>query len=62
MRPRVVTAVQEMGRITGVATPSIDIVLGLVQHLGRTQGLYPTFPEAESDETSTDRPSSASAG
>ena len=35
-----VTAVQEMGRITGVETPFIDAVLALVQQLGRTQGLY----------------------
>jgi len=40
-----VTAVQEMGRITGHATPTIDVVLGLVQQLGRSQGLYPTYPE-----------------
>jgi hypothetical protein len=24
-------------------------VLGLVQQLGRSQGLYPTFPEAQAD-------------
>jgi len=35
-----VTAVQEMGRVTGVETPFIDAVLALVQQLGRTQGLY----------------------
>lgn len=40
-----VTAVQEMGRITGHATPVLDIVLGLVQQLAMTQGLYPTYPE-----------------
>lgn len=44
-----VTAVQELGRITGVATPVIDIVLGLVKQLGRSQGLYPTFPEASAE-------------
>lgn len=38
------TAVQEMGRLVGAETPYIDAVLGLVQALGRTQGLYPTFP------------------
>ena len=37
-----VTAVQEMGRIVDVETPCIDIVLGLVRQLGRTQGLYQT--------------------
>jgi 2-dehydropantoate 2-reductase len=40
-----VTAVQEMGRITGVATPLIDAVLGLVQQLGRMEGVYPVYPE-----------------
>jgi 2-dehydropantoate 2-reductase len=40
-----VTAVQEMGRITGHPTPTLDVVLGLVQQLGRSQGLYPTYPE-----------------
>ena len=39
------TSVQEMGRLVDVATPNIDIGLGLVQQLGRSQGLYPTFPE-----------------
>jgi 2-dehydropantoate 2-reductase len=39
------TAVQEMGRMIGVATPYIDSVLALVQQLGRSQGLYPVFPE-----------------
>ncbi len=39
-----VTAVREMGQIVGVETPTIDIVLGLVCLLGRSQGLYPTFP------------------
>ncbi|MEM7508989.1 MAG: 2-dehydropantoate 2-reductase [Pseudomonadota bacterium] len=42
-----VTAVQEMGRITGKPTPTIDIVLGLVQQLAMTQGLYPTYPMEE---------------
>lgn len=46
-----VTAVQEMGQITGTATPYIDAVLGLVQQLGRMKGLYPTFPENELTET-----------
>ncbi|MEM1384968.1 MAG: 2-dehydropantoate 2-reductase [Pseudomonadota bacterium] len=40
-----VTAVQEMGRITGHATPTIDVVLGLIQQLGMGKGLYPTYPE-----------------
>lgn len=40
-----VSAVRELGRLGGVPTPQIDIVLGLVQQLGRSMGLYPTFPE-----------------
>lgn len=40
-----VTAVQEMGRITGVPTPAIDAVLALVQQLGRSTGTYPTSPD-----------------
>jgi 2-dehydropantoate 2-reductase len=39
-----VTAVQELGRIVGVDTPTIDTVLGLVCLLGRSQDLYPTYP------------------
>ncbi|MBS1169887.1 MAG: 2-dehydropantoate 2-reductase [Burkholderiaceae bacterium] len=35
-----VTAVQELGRLTGVATPTIDILLTLVQEEGRQAGLY----------------------
>lgn len=38
-----VAAVQELGQAVGVATPCLDIVLGLVRQLGRTQGLYPAF-------------------
>lgn len=41
-----VTAVQEMGRITETPTPTLDTVLALVQQLGRSKGLYPTYPEA----------------
>ena len=39
-----VTAVQEMGRITGHPTPTLDAVLGLVQQLAMNHGLYPTYP------------------
>jgi len=46
-----VTAVQEMGRITGHETPTIDVVLGLVQQLGMAQGLYPTYPDEAASET-----------
>jgi 2-dehydropantoate 2-reductase len=38
------TAVQEMGRLAGLETPYIDTVLGLVQQLGRSLAIYPTFP------------------
>jgi 2-dehydropantoate 2-reductase len=36
----VVTAVQELGRLTNVATPLIDTVLALVQERARAAGLY----------------------
>jgi 2-dehydropantoate 2-reductase len=36
-----VTAVQEAGRLTGAATPVIDIVLALVRSLARVRGCYP---------------------
>ena len=39
------TSVQEMGRLAGIATPFIDNVLALAQQMGRVRGLYPTFPE-----------------
>ena len=35
-----VTSVQELGKITGTATPTIDIVLGLIQLRGKTAELY----------------------
>jgi 2-dehydropantoate 2-reductase len=35
-----VTAVQELGRITGVETPTIDTVLPIVQQRGRIAGCY----------------------
>jgi 2-dehydropantoate 2-reductase len=41
-----VSAVQEMGQITEVPTPYIDSVLGLIQQLGRSLGIYPTYPES----------------
>jgi len=40
-----VTAVQELGRLTGVPTPLIDAVLALIQERGRTAGLY-EIPDA----------------
>lgn len=35
-----VTAVQEMGRLVGVETPTIDVVLSLVRQRARREGLY----------------------
>jgi hypothetical protein len=35
-----VAAVQELGRLTGVATPMVDAVLALIQERGRGAGLY----------------------
>jgi 2-dehydropantoate 2-reductase len=35
-----VTAVQEMGRLVGVATPTIDTVLALIQQRARVAGVY----------------------
>jgi 2-dehydropantoate 2-reductase len=35
-----VTAVTELGRAAGVATPAIDMILALVQARGRTAGCY----------------------
>jgi 2-dehydropantoate 2-reductase len=35
-----VTAVQELGRLTGMPTPSIDLVLALVRRLARARGCY----------------------
>jgi 2-dehydropantoate 2-reductase len=35
-----VTAVQELGRLTATPTPSIDLVLALVQRLARARGCY----------------------
>ncbi len=41
------TVVQEMGRMVDLETPHIDSVLALIQQLGATLNLYPTFPEDE---------------
>ena len=37
------TVVQEMGTLTGVATPVIDMVLALTQQMGRIAGVYPAY-------------------
>ena len=43
-----VAAVQEMGRLTGVATPTIDTLLALIQERARQAGLYgPASAEAK---------------
>jgi 2-dehydropantoate 2-reductase len=49
-----VTAVQELGRLVDVATPTIDAVLALVQERGRQAGLYRNdiSPTAGGDEWS----------
>ena len=39
------TVVQEMGRLVDLEAPHINSVLALIQQLGTTRGLYPTFPE-----------------
>lgn len=39
-----VTAVQELGRLVDVPTPTIDMVLALVQQRGRSAGTYPDLP------------------
>lgn len=41
-----VTAVQELGRLAGVATPVVDAVLALVQERGRAAGLYTPLENA----------------
>jgi 2-dehydropantoate 2-reductase len=44
-----VTAVHELGQITGHPTPTLEVVLGLVQQLAMNQGLYPTYPAGEAE-------------
>jgi 2-dehydropantoate 2-reductase len=52
-----VTAVQELGRLVDVATPTIDAVLALVQERCRQAGLYGNdiSPIDRSDERSNSR-------
>ena len=54
------TSVQEMGRHVGVATPYIDVVLGLIQQLGRSLRVYPTFARAADPPRSSSHPSNPS--
>ena len=42
-----VTAVQEMGRLVGVPTPTIDVVLALVRQRGHLAGAYEYPAEAQ---------------
>lgn len=44
------TVVQEMGRLVGVDTPTIDTVLALAQQMGRVANVYPVFPEISAEE------------
>lgn len=53
----IVTAVQELGRLAGVKTPVIDVVLSLLQERAKVAGLYPAehahieqAPSAESQD------------
>ena len=39
------TSVQEMARLVSLETPYIDVVLVLMQQLGRSLRIYPTFPD-----------------
>jgi 2-dehydropantoate 2-reductase len=44
-----VTSVQEMGRLVGVPTPTIDVVLALVQQRAHVAGAY-EYPEGHSED------------
>ncbi len=50
-----VTAVQEMGRLTGVPTPYIDAVLALVRQRACQANLYPALPDPSSMFDANDR-------
>ena len=54
-----VTAVQEVGRLLKVATPTIDTVLALVQERGRQAGLYDNDTNAKPDLPAPNRPALA---
>ena len=41
-----VTAVQELGRLSGTPTPTLDMVLALVRRLAIARGCYPSSPSA----------------
>jgi 2-dehydropantoate 2-reductase len=41
------TAVQEMGQLVNIETPTIDTVLALAKQMGRVARVYPTYPEPE---------------
>jgi 2-dehydropantoate 2-reductase len=47
-----VTVVQELGLLTGVATPTVDVVLALVKERANASGLYQALrPQPPSDGT-----------
>ena len=47
-----VTVVQELGLLTGVATPTVDVVLALVKERANASGLYQALrPQPASDGT-----------
>ncbi len=46
-----VASVRELGRLSGVATPTIDVVLALVQERGRRAGLYTPLAPFEGSRT-----------
>jgi 2-dehydropantoate 2-reductase len=48
------TVVQEMGRLVGAETPTIDVVLALAKQMGHVAGVYPVFPVDTPDEARTD--------
>jgi 2-dehydropantoate 2-reductase len=39
------TAVQEIGQLVNIETPTIDVVLALTKQMGRVAKVYPTYPE-----------------
>ena len=39
-------AVQEMGRLVAVSTPTIDMIMALTSQMGQQQGIYPAFSDS----------------
>jgi 2-dehydropantoate 2-reductase len=44
------SVVQEMGRLVGADTPTIDVVLALAKQMGRVAKVYPVFPEDQAND------------